>query len=190
MFGTPFQPPRSTLVETEDGIELVVPMRRLGAERLLSASIVLAVWTGAGLAALRSVVGYEEPLELFVRIFLVVCLACWFAIVAVMVASLLWAHFGRERIRFGRLHIDQRLELGPFARSRRYARADVRRLRVMPGGGGNRSHLIAFPFTVRGALVFDHGPSFVTLAEGLDEAEARSIVRLLGERALAHVDPT
>jgi len=183
-------PPRSTITETADGVELVVPVRPLGAMKILSATVGLVAWTLAGLAVLRSVIRYEDPLELFVRVLLVACLALWIAIIVVIVASLTWASCGRERIRFARQHLDHRCEIGFIGRSRRYERDDVRRLRVVPDGGGDPSHLLALPFTVRGALKFDHGLRVVTLAEGLDEPRARSIVRLLGERALVHVEPT
>lgn len=203
----PVPPPRSTFTETADGVELVVPVRR---NWLMLAFVLfwLSGWVGIpGALVVAALIGGgpdemsaaadsardgrqvsdgsdDEPPAA-----LLVAFGCAWLFGATMVSSLLlWQLGGRLRVRIDADSLVLRRHVGPLGHSRSYRRADVRALRVIDVPV---THLNPFqsglPFGAP-RLAFDYGSATIRFANDLDEAEARDIVRILGERGLVPVE--
>lgn len=187
--------PRFRAQETIDGLEISIPSRKMWAMTfflgfwllgwLVGEVLVAVILIGGLIDAVRN--GFE-PADAPIGLFLLAWLGGWTVGGIVAVRALLWNIAGREVLTVGRglLRVEHRVPL--FHRTKVYDLASVTSLRAMPqppwpygfgypgawsGWGGWGSG---------GTLAFDYGVSTVRLGTGLDEAEAKLVVREIGAK--------
>lgn len=157
---------RSRIEDGPGGLSITIPMRR-SIWRLVFTPILLVVWIAfvvdvssrSGLFALGS------GLWAFLAFAVVTTVVPW-----------LWDLAGRERVTADAGRISVRHELLGLGWTRDYDAADVKRLRV------SLEPIAPNSYRRRGrSIAFDYGAKTVRFAP-VDEAEARSIVRMLASR--------
>jgi hypothetical protein len=101
-------------------------------------------------------------------------------------ATLLWQFAGREMIALSSMTLTHRVEAFGLGRTRSYRASEIHELRASINGFGGygRSGRTGMPFAVGGAgsLVFDYGARTIRMAAGLDEAEAKMLVKEFSTR--------
>jgi hypothetical protein len=165
--------PRATVVREATGLRITIPVKRS-----LVMSLFLTVWlglwgVGGGTALLGTLRG--EKGDWLVLAFL----AVWIACCGFGVYLWLWQLAGQEVVVVRPRSLILRREILGFGRSREFDLRHVRDLRVSPSpaaardwGAGLQSWGIAI-----GPLAFDYGARTYRFGGGVDEAEAKDLVR-------------
>lgn len=166
-------------IELVEGVEqIMVPGRR---NWLVTVFLLfwLVMWTFGGLATMLS-------LTQGASIFSVVWLCFWVvssAFVLSVLATLLW---GVEIIRASNLELQVIKRAGPLHRQWRYRADQVHDLTACPPNidqwGRHSSQTPVFARNRSGAVKFDYGADTIMLANGVDEAEGRTIAAWLTAR--------
>ncbi|MEZ5979031.1 MAG: hypothetical protein R3F34_12515 [Planctomycetota bacterium] len=183
MATVPVPKPRSTFVETMDGVELVFPTR-LRHFQFAFHTVWLAGWTLGGVMVgaqlLPRFTGPEGPDVS--SAFLVVWLCAWLLGECNVILGLAWQLVGRERVVIDASRVLVRREIGILGRSKAYELESVRDLRVSSDAARSRSS--SLPWSQSGTIAFDYGAKTVRFGSDIDEAEARAIVGVLRERGV------
>jgi hypothetical protein len=177
--------PRFTVTDEPEGVRITVPTKRSWFF-LVFYAVFLCFWAFALMATLRELVkpGKTGPPSLF----LVFWLGFWCVFGAVMTWAWLWNLVGRETILLRAGAIIVRREVFGISRSKEFDVTSVRDLRASAepynpwglSGIGLR--------TGARSLAFDYGASTYRFGEGLEEAEAKTLVELIEKRLnLPHV---
>jgi hypothetical protein len=181
-------PMRSTVEQGPDGIIVTIPIRRpIG--QVLFLIIWLAVWAWVEFN-FRRLSGVSPHQAAAHPDYLLFFTGAWTLGGAYAFLSILWALFGRERLAFsaGRFRLEQTL-LG-FGRRREFNLRQAEGWRATPERSGTRSvNFSALGYGDLGTITFDYGAETVRCGEGLDEAEARSLIHRLAARGAIRADP-
>jgi len=171
-------PRRSVKTLVPGGVLVSIPARRRWFAALFLAFWLVGWAFGEVTVARRLFVGSEPP-----PVFLVVWLSLWTVGGAFAVTALAWGVAGRELVTVKGGVLSVRREVLGVGRTWDYDADKVHGLRVSPAGFD--------PFSMAGSLrvwglsggpmAFDYGARTVRIGAGLDEAEAASVVRELGE---------
>jgi hypothetical protein len=181
----PLQSPRYTLDRTADGIRAIIPAAK-NWFLLLFLSVWLCGWFFGESSAIATLAGHSFSGKVQPVGFLAIWLLFWTAGGVAVVATLLWQFSGREIIALNSTRLTYRIEAFVFGRSRSYPIRDVTDLRasVSPFYRLQRWGRFGLPFGADGAgsVVFDYGGRTIRMAPGLDEAEAKMLVKELSTR--------
>jgi hypothetical protein len=181
----PLQGPRYTLEHTSDGIRAVVRSRKNWFV-ILFISFWLCGWFAGESTAIAQVLGHPLWSKGQPTGFLGIWLLFWsFGGVAAF-ATLLWQFAGREVIALNSMTLIHRIEALGLGRTRSYLASEIRDLRASTSSfsGYERWSRAGLPFAVggTGSLVFDYGARSIRVAAGLDEAEAKMLVKEFSTR--------
>jgi hypothetical protein len=179
------QGPRYTLEHTADGIQTVIPSRK-NWFLILFFSVWLCGWFVGESTAIAQLLGHPFSGKAQPAGFLGIWLLFWtFGGIAVF-ATLIWQFAGREMIALSSMTLTHRVEAFGLGRTRTYRASEIHELRasINAFSGYGRSGRAGMPFGVGGAgsLVFDYGARTIRMAAGLDEAEARMLVKEFSTR--------
>jgi hypothetical protein len=179
------QGPRYTLERTADGIRVVIPSRKNWFV-ILFFSFWLCGWFVGESTAIAELFGHPFSGKVQPPGFLGIWLLFWtFGGIAVF-ATLVWQFAGRELIALSSITLTQRVEAFGLGRSRSYRADEIRDLRASTNAfiGYARWGRTGLPFGGGGAgpFVFDYGARTIRMAAGLDEAEAKMMVKEFSTR--------
>jgi hypothetical protein len=181
----PLQGPRYTLEHTADGIRAIVPSRKNWFV-IVFLSLWMCGWFAGESSALAQLLGHPVAGKAQTAGFLGIWLTVWTIGGFVFSAVLLWQVTGREIISMNSLSLVHRVEALGMGRTRSYRIGDVKDLRASFNAfyGYERWGRTGLPFGVGGAgsLVFDYGARTIRMLPGLDEAEAKMLVKEFSTR--------
>lgn len=144
---------------------------------LLFLSVWLCGWFFGESSAIATLAGHSFSGKVQPVGFLAIWLLFWTAGGVAVVATLLWQFSGREIIALNSTRLTYRIEAFVFGRSRSYPIRDVTDLRA------SASSFYGLQRWGRsGSVVFDYGGRTIRMAPGLDEAEAKMLVKELSTR--------
>lgn len=174
--------PRSTITETRNGLEIVIPAKRNNS-LLAFMGFWLIGWAVGEVAALHTLIlgGAKEELTL-VTIFLLAWLGFWTVGGASAIGSWLWMLRGKERITLQATHLTIKKDLFGFGRLREYDLQHISKLRVAPATFNMSAPASAWESwgAGGGVVAFDYGPTTVRFGSSIDEAEGLQIVESFG----------
>lgn len=142
----------------------------------------LALW-GGGLVAVASALlrGQIKEAGFFVVFFLLSWLAGWSLGGGLALYGLLWTVSGTETLVATAEQLTLTRRIGGYQRVRHYEAAKIRNLRLVEPEGVTDFLLSLRPFGIdTGLLTFDCGSNVVTFAEGIDRAQAQTLLVELG----------
>jgi hypothetical protein len=175
---------RARVERGAEGLEITIRAQR---EWFVVVFVVvwLSFWLYGGAHAVADLVtgrtGGDTP-------FLLVWLVAWAAATVLAFASLAWRLAGREIVALAPDELRVTRAVGPFRRTRRFARHRIARVRTDPWRGGRRSawrsvqtggDWLAVWGLGGGSVVFDYGARTHRFGIRLDEAESAQIAELL-----------
>jgi hypothetical protein len=118
-------------------------------------------------------------------IFAIAWLGAWTVGGAWAAAYLLWNIAGREIIELNSMILKRRKQIPIFSRSKEYAIANIANLRLAPASPQslwyNQQNMSFLGFK-EGTISFDYGRDTHYLASGLDEADAKYVIREMCKR--------
>jgi len=172
--------PRAKTTDTPAGLEVTIPARRN-----LFIVLFLACWLlgwAWGEVTVSSQVGREGIKG--AGLFIIAWLAAWTLVGTGAIFAWCWQIAGREHITLASDSLLVRYEIFSIGLTREYGLSDVKSLRVsMPTlDPTNPSAAFRFWGFGGGPIAFDFGPRTIRMGNGLDEAEARSIVEAFSAR--------
>ena len=141
-------------------------------------SVWLIFWSFGWLAAFTELATVPSGGSLF----LLVWLTFWTVGGLYAFSSLLWLLVGCEILSISTDKFVMRRQIGPLGRTRAFASLDLRDFRVTPVSrpwyGRHRQNLPVF-WQFDGPITFDYGARTYYCGDGVDEAEAKQIVKLI-----------
>ena len=174
--------PRAKVADTPQGLEIVVP-----AQRNWFVTFFLGFWLcgwaiGEISVPLLFLSKHLNPGELA---FMSVWLVLWTLGGGFALCGFLWMLAGRERVFLSPAHLSIKREIFRFGRLREYELSNVSDLRVAPNTYSPFDFRSGFAFwgNTGGVIAFDHGAATVRFGAGLEEGEAKSLVRAIRSRA-------
>jgi hypothetical protein len=176
------QTPRYNLNNTPDGLQVTLPLKRSW-----YAILFMMVWLcGWAFGEVMVVSQLAHPSEKTPGLFLLIWLTGWTIGGIYAIGTLLWQLGGRELLTVNYSTMAHRVEIFGLGRTRTYSGDTIRGLRATAppaDESGNYQHLKP-PFFGPGIgqLAFDYGASTIRLGAGLEEAEAKMLVKVLAER--------
>jgi hypothetical protein len=172
MVKVPIPPPRATISEASNGLEVSLPPRRRILVMIFM-SIWLCGWVFGEVMVIRELIFARVPGG--AGLFMLVWLAGWTVGGGVVTHTLLWSFFGSEHVmlRSDALVITRAHPW--WTNSHEYAIESISNLRATPDDHWAWG-------TDGGKIAFDYGARTFRFAAGIDEAEARSIVSRMKER--------
>jgi hypothetical protein len=181
----PLQGPRYLLEHTADGIRAIVPSRK-NWFIIVFLCIWLCGWFAGESTAIAQFLGHPFSGKTQAAGFLGVWLLFWTIGGVAVLATILWQFGGREIIALNSINLTHRIEALGLGRTRSYRVSDIRDLRasINAFNGYQRWGRTGLPFGVgaAGSLVFDYGARTIRMAPGLDEAEAKMLVKEFSTR--------
>jgi hypothetical protein len=181
----PLQGPRYTLQHTADGVRAVIPSDRNWFV-IIFLGVWLCGWFAGESSAIAQILGHPFSGKAQPVGFLSIWVVFWTLGGIAVVATLLWQFAGQEVIAVTSMSLIHRVSALGLGRSRTYRASEVRDLRASSNSfyAYARWGRTGLPFGVGGAgsLVFDYGARTIGMAPGLDEAEARMLVKELSTR--------
>jgi len=174
--------PRSTIVETSEGLQISIPARR-HVFLMLFLPVWLVGWTFGEVLAARALIPLWRTENSGVM-FLGAWLVAWTLGGGLALVSLLWMFAGREVIGLRPNLLQTRNDLWGFGRSKEYDLGHVRNLRVASQSWNPYDWRGGWldPRIQSGSIAFDYGSQTIRIGSGIDEAEARAIVNQLKSR--------
>jgi len=176
-------PSRPTVVDEPAGLRVTIPARRYW-----YGIVFLAFWSVGWFAAELAV-----PFQILdpettpsAKAFLTMWLLLWTAAGAFVIYTWLWLVSGREVLLFDATSLTVSRETALFARARNFDAHNVRDLRASPTTApwslmDARSSFVIWGLT-GGHIAFDYGAKTYRFGAGIDEAEAKQIVKQILER--------
>ncbi len=163
--------PRSSMSDTPNGLQIVIPGPRNLLISLFIAGWLVGWWFGE-MHAIEQIRSGQAAL------FIVGWLLAWTVGGAWVVTWLLWTIGGREVLILGTGRLSIRREVFGIGFSREYDLSQVRDLRIAPPrararGNGDMN---------QGGLCFDYGAKTIRFGSGVDEAEARQLIQAMQSR--------
>ena len=167
--------PKSTMVDTPEGLEVVVPARR---NWFMTAFLGfwLIGWAWGEITVPAEF--FKDGLPAGSKLFTVAWLLMWTLGGGAALFIFLWSLAGRERIRLGGGALLIRKEVLGVGRSREYDLSLVRNLRSAPPAYNPLDSRSSMQFWgIGGGLVrFDYGASTIRFGASFDESEAANVV--------------
>lgn len=172
---------RSVMTHEAGILTLTIPAKR-NWFILLFLGFWICGWAVGEVMAPVSFLSGKAPTEAI--IFMIAWLGMWTVGGAFAIYAWLWQVAGKEIIQVSTSSISRRRALFRFGATKEFGLAHVRNLRIAPPQGFN-----PFDFTAAGSfwgisggtIAFDYGAKTFRVGQGLDEAEAQSIVRKIKE---------
>lgn len=173
---------RSTVSDEPGGLRIIMPVKR---------NWFLILFTGfwlCGWAVAESVV----PVVLYQQVragtlgleslFLLAWLGCWTVGGGFAIYAWLWNMAGKEVVFLNGMSLIVRREIYGFGRSKEFDLAHLRDLRCSPQGYGPWNASSNGWGISGGNIAFDYGARTYRFGTGLDEAEAKHIVKAIKQR--------
>jgi hypothetical protein len=160
-------PMRSTVSDEAGSLRISIPMRRKPL-LFLFFLVWLGGWTVGGIDTGRQLLQRFNP-------FLAFWMCGWVVGETMVTYALLRMAGGQDVIRIDQGLIEVRKDVFGWGLSRRYSLSEVRGLRFQSGSGSGRGHR-------ESTIAFDYGTKTIAFGEGVDEAEATKLIRVIGER--------
>ncbi len=179
--------PRAAILDTPQGLEIVIPSKRNWFP-MLFLSAWLCGWFFGEVSVWTELLGGGERSKGGPQLFLIVWLTLWTVGGAMAFLLVLWQIAGAERVVLGPSVLTIKREIFGAGPSQGYEIATIRNLRVAAQSYN--------PFDARaslqfwgiggGVIGFDHGAATIRFGASIQEAEAASIVqRIQSSRAIA-----
>lgn len=105
----------------------------------------------------------------------------WFVIGFLPLSAVIWQLAGQELLEVSPYSLNIRRQLFGWGWTKAYVASDVHELRVSPRpylSDGRRQQLQTI-WNLSGPLTFDYGAKTIRFGDGLDEAEAKQIIKLI-----------
>jgi hypothetical protein len=171
--------PKFRLTSTVEGLQAVVPPKRSW-----FAIPFLTLWLcGWAFGEFRAIGELLNPSEKTPVEFLALWLTGWTLGGIFALGTILWQVAGRELITVSSSFLVHRVEALGFGRTRIYSAENIKALRATDyASGGFQNQQGMFPPFFGpgiGPVAFDYGAKTIRLAPGIDEAEAKVLVREL-----------
>lgn len=165
--------PRFKVIETLDGVEVVIPTKRPWPFVIGLTAFVGLLVSGIVNVFLEIPEDADGEARLFYILFMVVAIGC--CVLFIIAPLLLGQLAGVLRVRVSPSHLVVRQEVFGLGHTKAYELTQVKDFRVLPQSSDKwwkrlESKLIAF----------DYGASTVRFAEGLNDVEVKHIVERLG----------
>jgi hypothetical protein len=175
--------PRSTVSDESDELRINIPARRHWLLVIFLAAW-LCGWAVGEIAVLSSIVygvGSRNPPP---PLFLVVWLIGWTVGGGFAIYAVLWQLIGKQVILVNPVALTIRDELGRPIRSRQFDLGQVRDLRASQVAYNPWDYTSAMQVwgIGGGAIAFDYGAKTYRFGSGLDEAEAKHLVKQITQR--------
>lgn len=119
------------------------------------------------------------------HLFLLLWLTFWTVGGLFAFSTLLWMLVGREKITVSADKFIIRRQIGSLGWSKTFATLDLCDLRVAPAVRpwyGRKHNNLQFLWQFDGPITFDYGARTYHCGDGVDEAEAKQIVKLIGQQ--------
>ena len=176
-------PPRATIADEPEGLRITIPARRYW-----YAIVFLALWSVGWFFAEKATLFqvFDPETAPPGKAFLTLWLLLWTAAGAFVIYTWLWIVSGREVLLFDATSLTISRETALFARARNFDADNVRDLRTAPTMGpcslmDARSTFVLWGLT-GGHIAFDYGAKTYSFGAGVDEAEAKQIVKQIVDR--------
>jgi hypothetical protein len=174
--------PRFTTEAVPGGIRAVIPSRQNWFVILF-----LCAWlVGWAFGEIHAAQELLNPTENSPRLFLSAWLAGWTLGGAFALSAVLWQLGGKEVITVDLTTFEHRIEAFGIGKSKRYALAEIKNVRVAeytPGGSSNQAAWIPpLMGPGHGPLAFDYGARTFRVGPALEEAEAKLLLEQLTPR--------
>ena len=169
---------RATIDDTPDGLVVTIPARRKWS-MILFLPFWLIVWAIAEFGVTYHLFSAKSPMT--TNLFLAVWLGGWTAGGGLAAYAWLWSVFGKEVIVLGQTNFKTKRAIAGFGPAREYDLADMKNLRI------DRRPVSPYNFATAelfggGKIAFDYGAKTFGFAAGVDEAEARELIRRFKSR--------
>jgi hypothetical protein len=133
----------------------------------------LVLWFVLGTQPLMAV-GVIHPFAAILSLF-------WFAIGFLPLSAVMWQLAGKELLEVSSYSLNIRRQMFGWGWTKAYIASDVEALRVSPRPYpvDGRRHQLKNIWNLSGPLTFDYGAKTYHLGDGVDEAEAKQIVKII-----------
>lgn len=159
---------RSVISDDAGAFRIEIPVNR-SAFHSLFLTFWLGGWACGEFFAVRQLL--RKP-EISANLFLISWLGMWTVFGVMAIWSWFWMLSGREVIRIGSGVLAIRREVFGIGATKEYSLTEIRDLRVGPPEYQSRRNMIP-----GGTIVFDYGAKTYRFGQGVDEAEAKQLVR-------------
>lgn len=166
---------RSTVEDTPDGLQIVIPTKK-NWFLILFLGLWLCGWLFAEIAAPTAFLSEETSAP--PAIFVILWLGGWTVAGCIAIYLWLWTLVGKEIIVVGDAHLTIKRDVFGYGRLKRYESSSVQDFRLSPPQFNSWDFQSGLRFWgIGGGLIaFDYGSSTIRFGNGIEEAEASTIL--------------